>query len=318
MASQVPHVTLNNGLKMPQLGLGTWNSPVGEVTQAVKDAIDVGYRHFDCAYVYGNEAEVGEGINAKIAEGVVKREDLFITSKLWNTFHRADLVLPALKMTLENLKTPYLDLYLIHWPFAYKEGGDNFPKDENDKILFSDADFVDTWKALEEAVDLGLTKSIGISNFNADQTKRILDSCRIKPVTNQVECHPYLTQQKLSAFLKTHDIVLTAYSPLGSPNRPWVTKDDVVLLEDPKVLALAKKFNKTPAQILVRYQIQRGHVVIPKSVTKNRIASNFNVFDFELSDADIAEINSFECNGRICPMNGALGHPDHPFENAEF
>lgn len=143
------------------------------------------------------------------------REDLFITSKLWNTFHRPDLVLPALKKTLENLKTPYLDLYLIHWPFAYKEGGDNFPKDENDKIAFSDVDFVDTWKALEETVDLGLTKSIGISNFNADQTKRILDSCRIKPVTNQFECHPYLTQQKLSAFLKTHDIVVTAYSPLG-------------------------------------------------------------------------------------------------------
>lgn len=123
-------------------------------------------------------------------------------------------------------------------------------------------------------------------------------------VTNQVECHPYLTQQKLGAFLKSNDIVVTAYSPLGSPNRPWVTKDDPVLLEDPKVLAIAKKFNKTPAQILVRYQIQRGHVVIPKSVTKNRIASNFEVFDFELSDEDIENINSFECNGRICPMNG--------------
>lgn len=162
-------------------------------------------------------------------------EDLFITSKLWNTFHRPDLVVPALKKTLENLKTPYLDLYLIHWPFAYKEEGELFPKDENDKLQFSDVDFVDTWKALEETVDLGLTKSIGISNFNVAQTQRILDACRIKPVTNQVECHPYLTQQKLSAFLKSVDIVLTAYSPLGSPNRPWVTKDDPVLLEDPKV-----------------------------------------------------------------------------------
>lgn len=318
MASQVPNITLNNGKLMPQLGLGTWNSPVGEVTQAVKDAIDVGYRHFDCAFVYGNEAEVGDGIQAKVNEGAAKREDLFITSKLWNTYHRQDMVIPALKKTLENLKTPYLDLYLIHWPFAYAEGDNLFPKTDDDKIIFSDVDFLDTWKAMEEAVDLGLAKSIGISNFNAEQTKRVLDNCRIKPVTNQIECHPYLTQKKLSDFLKTHDIVVTAYSPLGSPNRPWVTKDDPVLLEDPKVLSIAKKYNKTPAQILVRYQIQRGHIVIPKSVTKNRIASNFNVFDFELTADEIVQINSFECNGRICPMNGAHGHKYHPFEHSEY
>lgn len=135
---------------------------------------------------------------------------------MWNTVHRPDLVLPALKQTLEKLNTPYLDLYLIHWPFAYKEGGDDFPKDDNEKILFSDVDYLDTWKAMEELVDTGLTKSIGISNFNAAQTKRVLDVARIKPVTNQVECHPYLTQQKLSAYLKSVDIVVTAYSPLGS------------------------------------------------------------------------------------------------------
>lgn len=181
------------------------------------------------------------------------REDLFITSKLWNTYHRKDMVIPALKKTLANLKTPYLDLYLIHWPFAYKEGDDLFPKTSDDKIIFSDADFVDTWKALEEAVDLGLTKSIGISNFNAEQTKRILDNCRIKPVTNQVECHPYLTQQKLSDFLKSHNIVLTAYSPLGSPNRPWVTKDDPVLLEDPKVVFVVSIKNSKRKKINNRF-----------------------------------------------------------------
>lgn len=318
MASQVPNITLNNGQTIPSLGLGTWNSPVGEVSQAVKDAIDIGYRHIDCAYVYGNEKEVGEGITAKIKEGVVKREDLFLTSKLWNTFHRPDLVIPILKKTLENLNTPYVDLYLIHWPFAYQEEGDLFPKDENGKVLFSDVDYIDTWKVMEEAVDLGLTKSIGISNFNAAQTKRIVEASRIKPVTNQVECHPYLTQQKLSAYLKSLGIVLTAYSPLGSPNRPWVTKDDPVLLEDPKVLAIATRLNKTPAQILIRYQLQRGHVVIPKSVTKGRIASNFDVFNFELNDADIAEINSFDCNGRGCPMSGVVDHPLHPFVNAEY
>lgn len=167
-----------------------------------------------------------------------RREDLFITSKLWNTAHRPDCVIPALKKSLQNLKTSYLDLYLIHWPMAYKEGDDLFPKDENDKVIFSDVDYVDTWKSMEQAVDEGLVKSIGISNFNAVQTQRVLDSCRIKPVTNQIECHPYLTQQKLSAFLQKNDILVTAYSPLGSPNRPWVTKDDPVLLEDPKVIRL--------------------------------------------------------------------------------
>jgi len=316
MASVVPQIKLNNGRTIPALGLGTWNSPPGEVAQAVKDAIDVGYRHIDCAHIYGNEHEVGEGITAKINEGVVKREDLFITSKLWNTFHRPDLVESSLRTSLKNLNTPYLDLYLIHWPFAYKEDGDVFPKDKDGNLEFSSVDFLDTWKALEATVDAGLTKSIGISNFNAAQTQRVLDNCRIKPVVNQIECHPYLTQQKLSDYLKSVDVVVTAYSPLGSPNRPWVTKDDPVLLEDPKVLNIAKKHNKTAAQVLIRYQLQRGHVVIPKSVTKKRIASNFNVFDFELSPEEIKEINTFECNGRICPMTGDLDsspHPDYPF-----
>lgn len=257
-------------------------------------------------------------------------EDLFITSKLWNTFHRPDLVRPALETTLKNLNTSYVDLYLIHWPFAYKEEGELFPKDANDQIAFSSVDFVDTWHALEELVDAGLAKSIGLSNFNKAQTQRVLDNSRIRPAVNQIECHPYLTQQKLSAYLKSVGIVVTAYSPLGSPNRPWVTKDDPVLLEDPKVrcelichseklhvaqmnhsellhpqiTSLAKKYNKTSAQILIRYQLQRGHAVIPKSVTKERIISNAQVFDFELTADDLALINSFECNGRICPMSG--------------
>ncbi|XP_058467132.1 aldo-keto reductase family 1 member B1-like, partial [Malaya genurostris] len=293
-------------------------SPPGEVAQAVKDAIDVGYRHIDGAHVYQNEHEVGEGVNAKIKEGVVKREDLFITSKLWNTFHRPELVEGACRTTLKNLNLDYIDLYLIHWPMGYKEGGELFPSDANGKTAYSDVDYVDTWKAMEKLVELGLTKSIGISNFNSKQVERILAIAKIKPVTNQVECHPYLAQSKLSAFCVSRDIVITAYSPLGSPNRPWAKAGDPLLMEDPKIVAIAKKYNKTPAQILIRYQIQRGHVVIPKSVTKARIQSNFDVFNFELTQDDLNLITSFDCNGRLVPISSAAGHPYHPFEKDEF
>lgn len=161
---------------------------------------------------------------------------MFVTSKLWNSFHRPDLVRVGLEKTLKDLKLSYVDLYLIHWPFAYKEEGELFPNDSNGKIAFSSVDYLDTWRELEKLVDAGLTKSIGLSNFNKAQTQRVLDAARIKPVVNQIECHPYLSQQKLSAYLKSVNIVVTAYSPLGSPNRPWVTKDDPVLLEDPKVI----------------------------------------------------------------------------------
>lgn len=318
MASKVPRVTLNNGLSIPALGLGTWGSPPGEVAQAVKDAIDIGYRHIDCAHVYQNEHEVGEGVKAKIDEGVVQRADLFITSKLWNTFHRPDLVEGACRTTLKNLGLEYIDLYLIHWPMAYREEAELFPQDDNGKTAYSDVDYVDTYKALEKLVGLGLVKSIGISNFNSKQVERVLTAATIKPVTNQVECHPYLTQGKLSPFCAEKGLVITAYSPLGSPNRPWAKPDDPQLMEDPKLVEIAKKYGKTTAQILIRYQIQRGHVVIPKSVTKSRIASNFEVFDFQLSKDDVALIDSFDCNGRLVPITSAAGHPYHPFENDEF
>lgn len=300
------------------IGLGTWNSPPGVVAQAVRDAIDIGYRHIDCAHVYQNEHEVGDGIEAKIQDGTIKREDVFVTSKLWNTFHRPDLVEGALKVTLKNLKLDYLDLYLIHWPVAYKEGDELFPMGpDGQTFIFSDADYVDTWKAMEKLVDAGLVKNIGLSNFNTKQVQRVLDVARIKPTCNQIECHAYLHQSKLTAFCTENGIIVTAYSPLASPARPWVKQDDIVLLNDPNLKAIAEKHGKEPAQILIRYQIQLGHVVIPKSVTRSRIASNFDVFSFGLDGDDMKQLASLERNERICPEFGAFGHPHHPFEKEE-
>ncbi|CAG9132990.1 unnamed protein product [Plutella xylostella] len=318
MATKVPVVKFNNGLTIPAIGIGTWKSKPGEVTQAVKDAIDIGYRHIDCAFVYGNEPEVGAAIAAKIQEGVVKREDLFITSKLWNTFHRPDLVEGAMRQTLANLQLEYLDLYLIHWPQAYKEDGPLFPTDSEGKIQFSEVDYVDTWRAMEPLVSRGLVRSIGISNFNSKQVERLLKTATVKPVVNQVECHPYLNQSRLKAFCEARGIKLTAYSPLGSPDRPWARPGEPLLLEDPKLKSIADRLRKTPAQILIRYQIDRGVIVIPKSVTRSRIASNFDVFDFKLSAEDLKLIDSFNNDERFVPMTASLGHKYHPFENDEF
>lgn len=318
MANKVPKIKFNNGQEFPVFGLGTWKSKPGQVTQAVKDAFDIGYRHIDCAHIYLNEPEVGEAIKAKIADGTIKREEIYITSKLWNTMHRPDLVEPAIRKTLSDLGLEYLDLYLIHWPFALKEDGELFPVDANGKTLFSDVDYVDTWKAMEALVKKGLTKSIGISNFNKKQVDRLWENATIKPVTNQIEVHPYLNQKKLIEHCQSKGIVITAYSPLGSPDRPWAKPGDPQLLEDPKIQAIAKKYGKTPAQVVIRYGLQRKLIVIPKSVTKSRIAENFDIWDFQLSAEDIAHLDTFDCNGRICPYDDSYDHKDHPFIRDEY
>ncbi|CAG9765116.1 unnamed protein product [Ceutorhynchus assimilis] len=293
-------------------------SKPGEVEQAVKDAIDIGYRHIDCAFAYGNENEVGAALRAKFADGTVKREDLWITSKLWNTYHRPDLVEVNIKKSLSGLGLDYLDLYLIHWPTGYKEGGENMPKDEAGNIIFSDVDYLDTWKAMEELVRKDLTKSIGFSNFNKAQITRILENCTIQPAVLQIECHPYLNQSRLIQFAKSKGLAITAYSPLGSPDRPWAQPGDPQLMEDPKLVDLAKKYNKTPAQILLRYQLDREVITIPKSVTKSRIQQNFDIFDFKLAPEDIAYLDGFDVNGRLCPLAAGYGHKYHPFEHDEI
>ncbi|XP_026470008.1 1,5-anhydro-D-fructose reductase-like [Ctenocephalides felis] len=274
-------------------------------SEIVKYAIDVGYRHFDTAYVYQNEDEVGQGIKSKIKEGKVKREELYITSKLWNTFHRPDLVRTSLLESLENLQLDYVDLYLMHWPMAFKEGKKLRPI-VGKKVQFSDVDYLDTWNEMENLYHNGLASNIGVSNFNSNQLKRLLKNCNIKPVTNQVELNPYINQKCLQRFCKGLNIITTAYSPLGSParisNNHGMLQHTTKLLQNKWLIERAKELEKSPAQICLRWSLQCGNIVIPKSSNKEHVATNFKVFDFELCPEDMEKIDNLNRNERIFTM----------------
>eukprot|EP00051_Salpingoeca_urceolata_P019488 m.285156 g.285156 ORF g.285156 m.285156 type:complete len:369 (+) comp19430_c6_seq9:3-1109(+) len=314
------------GAEWSLVGLGTWKSKPGQVEAAVEHALESGYRHIDCAAVYGNEKEVGAALKKVFDKGVIKREDVWITSKLWNTKHAKEDVRPALVKTLEDLGLEYLDLYLIHWPHGFQAGDNPFPKDEQGNVLYSYTPLMETWTAMEAVYEEGLVRNIGLSNFNSKQIQEIVDGGKVKPFALQVEVHPYLTQNKLIEFCKALDIKVTAYSPLGSPDRPWAKPGEPSLLEDPKLKEIGDKYGKTPAQVAIRFQVDRGVAVIPKSVTPSRIEQNFNVFDFKLTDEDIATIESFNRPWRACvpmvevdgkPVERDAKHPLYPF-NEEF
>jgi alcohol dehydrogenase (NADP+) len=263
------------GDHMPAVGLGTWKSPPGEVYHAVKAALQLGYRHIDCAPIYGNEKEVGAALAESIAAGVVRREDVWLTSKLWNNAHLPQDVVPALKQTLADLQTSYLDLFLIHWPVAFKPDV-VFPESGESFLSLEQAPLEATWQALEGAQAQGLARHIGVSNFSIKKLTALLKGADQAPEMNQVELHPYLAQTELVEWCQARNIHVTAYSPLGSPDRHSTMKrpDEPVLLEDPVVLALAERLQSTPAQVLLAWVLARGLAVVPKSVNPTRMAIN--------------------------------------------
>ncbi|XP_037045474.1 aldo-keto reductase family 1 member B10-like [Bradysia coprophila] len=314
--SQVTKVKLNNGIEMPVIGLGTWQSPHEDVYEAVKTAIEVGYRHIDCAYCYGNEVPVGRAIKDAISEGKVKREDLFVVSKVWLTFFTRERVREGLKRSLTNLGLDYLDLYLVHWPISFQQVDEKiFPADANGLAIDGKVDYLDTWKGMEDVLKDGLVKSIGVSNFNSEQVTRVLNNSSVKPVTNQVESHPYLAQKQLLKFCREKGIPLTAYSPLGNPGSAYNTNPNKKnILNDTLVSKLATKYKKTAGQILIKFQAQRGVIVIPKSVKRDRIVENIQIFDFELNADEITALENLDFGYRSCPGDpGADLLPNYPF-----
>lgn len=318
-------ITLSSGQLMPVVGLGTWKSSPGQVKQAVLAALDYGYRHIDCAAAYSNEHEVGDALAERVGPGKpLRREEVFVTSKLWNTKHHPEDVEVACQRTLTDLRLEYLDLYLMHWPMAFERGVELMPRRPDGTVRYADTHYLDTWAAMERLVDKGLVKAIGLSNFNARQIDEVLSIAKHKPVVNQVECHPYLIQSELLKHCRSRGLAVTAYSPLGSPDRPWAAPGEPLLLDDPRIVAIAKRCNKTPAQVIIRWHIQRGVICIPKSVTPSRIQQNLEVYNFKLSEKDMQDIDSFNCNERlIIPTIEKDGvkvwrdaiHPHFPFHD---
>lgn len=261
----------NNILNMPILGAGTLIPDAETTINAVKYALEAGFRHFDCAERYRNESEVGEALKAGMAAYGIARKDIFVTTKLWNTNHRPDRVEAAFKASLDRLQLDYLDLYLIHTPFAFQPGDEQDPRNENGHIIYDlDVSLYDTWKAMEGLVDKGKCRAIGLSDVNLEQLKEIYESARIKPSVVQVESHPYLPETELLEFCQEKGIIFLAFAPLGHGIRPG-------LLEDPVITEIADSMQKTPAQILLAWAVQRGTALLTTPKTAERAKENFNI-----------------------------------------
>ncbi len=279
-------IAFSNNQTMPVLGYGTWRLSADDAASLTEKALVEGYRHIDCAMIYGNEKEVGSGIANAISGGVVMREDLFVTSKLWNTDHATADVVAACKKTLNDLQLEYLDLYLVHWGVGFEQGKDAEPLDENGLAKFSFVPMQQTWQAMERLVAEGLVKSIGVANFTAPMLVDLLSYAKIKPVMNQIELHPYHAQRDLINFCSSQGIAVTAYSPFGSAGAP--------LLHDDTIKEIATTHGCTPAQVVLSWAIQRGAAVIPKSSSSERIKENIDVERVALSDAEMQKIAALD------------------------
>lgn len=308
-----PTITLSNGVKMPQVGLGTWLSEPANVKVAVKTAIETGYRLIDTAAIYGNEAAIGETVRELIQAGKIKREDLFITTKLWVTHLHPNDTESAIRESLRLLQMDYVDLYLAHAAVCYSHDMSK----QNLSVTVQDI-----WCGLEGVYAKGLAKAIGVSNWSIEQIERVMKIAKV-PIHNcQVECHLYWPQHELHDTCKKYNISFTSYASLGSPGRVkcqpkgmkihWAPAPNA--FEDPHVKELAKKYSKTPAQILLRYLMDRKIAVIPKSVTPSRIVENFQLFDFALTVDDIKLLESTKHRQRLFMQEFFAGHPEDPYK----
>jgi diketogulonate reductase-like aldo/keto reductase len=284
--TDLPHarISLPNGAAIPALGFGTLIADPVVTKSAVTTALRVGFRHLDCAERYGNEREVGEAIREALSSGAIRRQDLFVTTKLWNNNHRPERVAPALRASLQRLGLDYVDLYLIHTPFAFRAGDDQEPRDADGALIYdNEVTLTETWRALEGLVDAGATRAIGLSDASIAHLSEVLDAARIPPAVTQVEAHPYLPQWEVLEFCRQHGVVLLAFAALGHGMKPR-------LLDDPIVVDIAHRTDKTPAQVLLAWAVQRGTALLTTAKTPSRIHENFDLS--QIPDDAIAQLDA--------------------------